>query len=462
MHEPLEAKLRRLEQERADADRRYNDALTAFDHSLSPTVTVPPGPAEYDERQLPALNDTWNSLPAPPEGQGVTRRLTSFVWRTVAAFFERQLTFNSRLVDHLNRNVGAHREAQQSTTALIAALREHIDRQAAVEASLVQVLQAITPFVDTKSRADAQTLNAAVSAMADTLGRQWESMSARERDLRAAVGVAQHAALTVKRELERSTPSASGGVAPRSEPAPSAAGGAESFTSRLDAYKYVGFEDQFRGSRDAIRSGQESYLPLFEGCRDVLDIGCGRGEFLDLLTSRGIRARGLDVNPEMVEVCRARGLDVATADAVGYLSGLEDGALGGIFSAQVVEHLQPSYLLRFLELAYHKLTPGGRLVLETLNPACWVAFFDSYIRDITHVWPLHPDTLKYLVTASGFPEVEVRFRAPVPDEHRLHPIAPGTGWDPALVDAAGTFNANMDKLNVRIFSFLDYAVVASR
>jgi O-antigen chain-terminating methyltransferase len=164
----------------------------------------------------------------------------------------------------------------------------------------------------------------------------------------------------------------------------------------------------------------------------------------------------------MVELCRARGLDVTAADAVGYLSGLEDGALGGIFSAQVVEHLQPSYLLRFLELAYHKLVPGGRLVLETLNPACWVAFFDSYIRDITHVWPLHPDTLKYLVTASGFPEVEIQFRAPVPDEHRLHPIAPGAGWDPALVDAAGTFNANMDKLNVRIFSFLDYAVVASR
>jgi SAM-dependent methyltransferase len=462
MHEPLEAKLRRLEQERADADRRYNDALTAFDHSLSPTVAVPRGPAEYDEHQLPALNDSWNILPAPPEGKGVTRRLTGFVWRTVAAFFERQLTFNSRLVDHVNRNAGAHREGQQSTTAVIAALREHIDRQAAVEACLVQVLQAITPFVDTKSRADAQTLNAAVSAMADTLGRQWESMSARERDLRAAVGVAHHAALAVKRELERSAPAGPAASAPPSGASPPAPAGPESFTSRLDAYKYVAFEDQFRGSRDAIRSGQETYLPLFEGRGDVLDIGCGRGEFLDLLASRGIRARGIDVNPEMVEVCRARELDVTAADAVSYLSGLDDGSLGGIFSAQVVEHLQPSYLLRFLELAYFKLAPGGRLVLETLNPACWVAFFDSYIRDITHVWPLHPDTLKYLVTASGFPEVEVQFRAPVPEEHRLQPIAPGPGWDPALVEAARTFNANMDKLNVRIFSFLDYAVVATR
>jgi SAM-dependent methyltransferase len=460
MHEPLEARLRRLEQERAEADRHYNEALTAFDRAITPPGTVPPGPPEYDERQLPTLNETWNILPAAPKGSGVAGRLTGFVWRTVGAFFERQLAFNSHLVDHLNRNVKAHREAQRSTEALIAALREHIDRQAAIEARLVTVLQAITPFVDTKSRADAQTLNAAVSAMADTLGRQWESMSARERDLRAAVGVAQQAALTVKRELERSAQPPALDASPASTRAADAPDRSSGFTSRLDAYKYVGFEDQFRGSRDAIRSGQESYLPLFEGRADVLDVGCGRGEFLDLLASRGIRARGIDVNPEMVEVCRARGLDAADGDAVGYLSTLEDGSLGGIFSAQVVEHLQPAYLLRFLELAFHKIAPGGRLVLETLNPACWVAFFDSYIRDITHVWPLHPETLKYLVTASGFPEVEIQFRAPVPDEHRLQPIA--DAGDPRLAEIAQTVNANMDKLNVRIFSFLDYAIVATR
>src|SRR6185503_14299288 len=168
--------------------------------------------------------------------------------------------------------------------------------------------------------------------------------------------------------------------------------------------------------------------------------GCGRGEFLDLLAAHGIRARGIDLNHEMAETCRARGLDVTEADAVGYLSTIPDASLGGIFAAQVVEHLQPGYLLRFLELAFHKLRPGGRLVLETLNPACWVAFFDSYIRDITHVWPLHPETLKYLVTASGFPEVEIEFRAPVPDEHRLQPIA-AEGADPRLAEIARTFNA---------------------
>ena len=213
--------------------------------------------------------------------------------------------------------------------------------------------------------------------------------------MRAAVGVSQQAALTVKRELERL---AVRGLTPEPGGVPAAAAPAASADAfaRLDAYKYVGFEDQFRGSRDAIRSRLESYLPFFDGRAPVLDIGCGRGEFLELLAAQGIAARGIDVNPEMVDTCRVRGLDAVEGDGVSYLAAVDDGSLGGIFAAQVVEHLEPGYLLRLLDLAFHKLAAGGVLVLETLNPACWVAFFESYIRDITHVRPLHPETLKYL------------------------------------------------------------------
>jgi O-antigen chain-terminating methyltransferase len=236
----------------------------------------------------------------------------------------------------------------------------------------------------------------------------------------------------------------------------------EAFADRLDAYKYVGFEDQFRGSQAVIRERLESYLPFFDGSADVLDVGCGRGEFLDLLASRGIRARGIDLNPEMVEVCRRRGHDVTHADAAGYLQGLEDASLGGIFAAQVVEHLQPAYLLRFLDLASRKLKPGGTMVLETLNPACWVAFFESYIRDITHVWPLHPETLKFLVLASGFTSATLEYRSPVPAGDRLQSMVIPEGADPALTGAAETFNTNVDKLNQRLFTYLDYAVVGRK
>ena len=164
-----------------------------------------------------------------------------------------------------------------------------------------------------------------------------------------------------------------------------------------------------------------------------------------------------------VHPARARGLDVTAADAVGYLQGLEDGALGGIFSAQVVEHLQPSYLLRFLELAYHKLAPGGRLVLETLNPACWVAFFESFIRDVTHVWPLHPETLQYFLRVSGFSDVQIEFRSPVDPSARLMPLArPPAGADAALIDLVETLNENADKLNARLFTYQDYAAVGRR
>jgi O-antigen chain-terminating methyltransferase len=101
-------------------------------------------------------------------------------------------------------------------------------------------------------------------------------------------------------------------------------------------------------------------------------------------------------------------------------------------------------------------------VLETLNPACWTAFFDSYIRDITHVWPLHPETLKYLVLASGFSRADLEFRSPVAPEDRLQTIALPAGSDGARADLVDAFNANVEKLNARLFTHRDYAVIGAR
>jgi len=231
----------------------------------------------------------------------------------------------------------------------------------------------------------------------------------------------------------------------------------------LDAFKYLGFEDQFRGSLDDIRTGLAEYLPVFEGATDVLDVGCGRGEFLEMLKARGVTARGLDVNQAMVEASRARGLDVVQADALVHLASLPDASLGGLFAAQVVEHLPPDYLTRLLEVAGHKVRPGGVIVLETINPACWLAFFESYIRDLSHVRPLHPETLQYLLRVSGFQDVTIRYRSPVAESQRLQPVpAPGPDAAPALADLAETFNENMAKLNARLFTYQDYAVIGRR
>jgi O-antigen chain-terminating methyltransferase len=125
--------------------------------------------------------------------------------------------------------------------------------------------------------------------------------------------------------------------------------------------------------------------------------------------------------------------------------------------------------MQLLDTAFHKLRPGSRIILETINPSCWFAFFESYIRDVTHVRPLHPDTLKYLLLASGFQGVEVRFRAPYPEHEKLQrvpdpsedkpPSIGPPGWD---VEVAQAVNANVEKVNRLLFTYLDYAAIGQR
>ena len=471
-HERLQDLLARLEQERADADQRYNDALTALDRSVTPASAMPDPPPPYDPEKLTAINERWNILPAgaPAIDGSIKGRLRGFIWRLLGPTLETQRDFNAALVDHLNRNVAAHVEAAKASETTIAILRQQAEALARFQAFLIQYLQTVTLYVDTRDRAiggQADVINAGVGAISDDWLKRWESLGAREQrfvahaasvdDLRATVAVAQQTALTVKREVERLT-GTTGTTA-----AAGMAGTAGSPRLDLDSFKYLGFEDAFRGSPEEIRSRLASYLPLFEGSTDVLDIGCGRGEFLELLKERGIRARGLDLNHEMVETSRARGLEVAEGDALGYLESLPDGSLGGVFAAQVVEHLDPRYLMRLLETAGHKIRPGGLIVLETINPACWVAFFESFLRDVTHVWPLHPETLQYLVRASGFARVDIEYRSPVADAARLHtvPMPSGEVRTP-ISDLVDTFNENVAKLNARLFTYQDYAAIGRK
>jgi len=475
--------IQRRKDERDEADRSYNDALTALDHALPGPATLPAPPAGYDEQQLPLLNQRFAIMPADPL-QGVTgwrRKLAGLVWRLMGPVLAQQQAFNAAVVDHFNRNVDGHRESPAALEGTIGALRVEWQRLEAFHAKLIQYLQTITRYVDTKDRSEhiatlATLANAGLGGIADESLRRWESMLAREQrymaavdELRTSIAGVQQTGLTLKRELERlvagrtvEAAPASTGTTVAAAPAP-AASQPVPMTGAINAYKYVGFENKFRGSEAEIRERQFTYLEVFRQASDVLDLGCGRGEFLALLQQEGISARGLDINHEMVELCRSRGLEAAEGDAIAYLEGLPDGALGGLIALQVAEHFQPSYLVRFLDVAYHKLRPGSRLVLETLNPACWYAFFEAYIRDITHAWPLHPETLKYLVVASGFQRVEVRMLSPFPEDATLqHVRVPADAATLPMVNLTSTFNENVSKLNAVMFSHRDYAVVAER
>lgn len=210
---------------------------------------------------------------------------------------------------------------------------------------------------------------------------------------------------------------------------------------------YFAYEARMRGSTAEIKERQRHYVQEFIGSAPVLDLGCGRGEFVALLGEAGIEARGVDADADMVAFARGEGLDVEQADVVAALDALEDGSLGGVFAAQVLEHLPPPVLVRLLGLAACKLRPGGVFVAETINPLSPLAL-RNYFADLTHAQPLVPETLELLVRQAGFAEVEKRFLNE-PDERLTVPE------DPVLA-------TNVTRLNELLFGPLDYAIVARR
>jgi SAM-dependent methyltransferase len=434
--EPLDDLLARLDRERQAADRIYNAALTALDRALSAPLVLPGAPAPADRTRLGVLNERWNILPAgaPPIARSLKGRLTGFIWRLIGPAIQAQVEFNSSVVDHLNRSADASDRRVEAAMRLREVLQAELQALARFQSLLLQYLQTVTAYVDTKDR----------------------SLGATE--FRARLTLAEQRLAAMKREVDRV---AEAGL---SSPAAGEAGTVAAFTRPVDSVTYVGFEDRYRGASADIRRRVEEYLPLLDGAADVVDVGCGRGELLTALQARGTKARGVDTNAAMVEVCRAQGLDVDQGDAVSYLERHQDGSIGAIAAIQVVEHFDPAYLVRFLETAYHKMKSGAPIILETINAACWMAFFETYIRDLTHQRPLHPDTLRYLVEASGFTAVDVRFRQPVTAGDRLQAVSTDEGGpaNPFIEAVAGAVNDHAAKLNARLFSSMDYAVIARR
>lgn len=164
---------------------------------------------------------------------------------------------------------------------------------------------------------------------------------------------------------------------------------------------YLAFEDAFRLSEEIVRERQRPYLALLQGRQPVLDVGCGRGEFLELLRDAEVPASGVDLDAGMVARSRTKGLDVQQADAVAYLERVPDESLGVVFAAQVVEHLAYDHLLAFLRLSSQKLTPGGLLIAETVNPHSPGALKNFWF-DMTHQHPVFPEVLLTLCRSIGF------------------------------------------------------------
>jgi SAM-dependent methyltransferase len=228
--------------------------------------------------------------------------------------------------------------------------------------------------------------------------------------------------------------------------------------SRLD---YLSFEDKFRGDAASVAAKQRRYVELYGGANGrVLDVGCGRGEFLKLLAAEGIDAYGVDRHPDMVLECREQGLDVLEEDAIGHLTGLEPASLGGIFASQVLEHFEPVDVIGFFDLAAEKVAEGGAIVVETVNPQSLFVFANSLYLDLGHARPLHPQTLAFLAERAGLREVRVDYLSPPDEDTRLQGLPEVS--DEELGPLVERLDENFRRIDALLFGPQDYALIARR
>jgi SAM-dependent methyltransferase len=206
---------------------------------------------------------------------------------------------------------------------------------------------------------------------------------------------------------------------------------------RLLGEHYEEFEVAFRGSRDSVRERQKAYLDdvlvLKSLKAPVLDLGCGRGEWLELLGDHGIEAYGIDLNERFVDENRERGLDVRQEDALAHLRGLPESSLSAVSAFHLIEHLEVEALLDLVDEALRAVRPGGLLLLETPNPTNLGVGASTFHIDPTHRKPVHPLWLEFLLTTRGFVDVELRYLNPAPEASVSVPSVDGN--DPELLRA---------------------------
>jgi len=209
---------------------------------------------------------------------------------------------------------------------------------------------------------------------------------------------------------------------------------------------YAAFEDQFRGDSKELRERLKYYLPFFreaDKTTDILDLGCGNGDWLDLLRDEGLRARGVEINTVLLNACRERQLDVVEGDMLDYLHGLPDSCTNVVTAFHLIEHIPFESMLELLNEVRRVLRPGGLIMLETPSPENLVVAACNFYSDPTHHKPVYPHTLTFVLKNLGFTDVRLQF---------LHPVegSPFAGDD------------RLEPLHTWFYGPRDYAVVATK
>ena len=264
----------------------------------------------------------------------------------------------------------------------------------------------------------------------DIQKRLWADMERIQKDYDQLI----HSELRLIRQRAAAAPPAAAAPAAASPQPPALA---------QPEFDYARFAERFRGSEDYVKKGQQFYMPYFTGRREVLDIGCGRGELLELMREAGVPARGIDLSRESVELCRQKGLEADVADLFVYLADLPESSLDGVLSAQVVEHLPPDRLPEMIRLAASRLQRDGILAIETPNPECLAIFASHFYLDPTHTRPVPHALLAFYMEEYGLGGIEV------------HKLSPAIESMPALAALPEDFRE-------AFFGGLDYAIVGRK
>ena len=324
----------------------------------------------------------------------------------------------------------------------------------------------VNPIVEQQNEFNAAVCDALERQLVQLQDLKTQAMGLR-RDLQKRVSAdarrqreAEDVSLRLGR-LERRTRESARGAASIVAPPHDIAQDGPRASAQVTGLDYFRLESRYRPS-GLLKEKQREYLSYFEECRQVLDIGCGRGEFVQLLAEEGIEARGIDLDADAVAYAQELGLPVQQADALTYLAGLPEASLDGVFMAQVVEHLTPPYLVSLLRTCQRKMKPGAVLVAETINPVCLWALANWYLIDPTHARPVHPDTLSFILESVGFWQIEVRYLSPVTTGLKLAGLEDRDDLPPELRSLVRSINENVERLNDFLYGFQEYAVVARR
>jgi O-antigen chain-terminating methyltransferase len=304
----------------------------------------------------------------------------------------------------------------EASEAAIAGLRQDAEaRERAREREDIRLLRALADFqnasrqqwsqlegelrraIDARgSLAEERAQTAATAAMEQAVARMDGALHRELRLLRQRVG-------SILENARGADPSA-------------VSSAAQAVAGEHGAFDSLAFSERFRGSEADVKEKLRVYLPSFAGCSPVADLGCGRGEFLDLLRETGVEGIGVEANPELAAMVSAKGHPTVCEDLIAFLANREADSLGGIFCAHVIEHMPAEALLRLLNEAQRVLRPGGVLALETPNPGCLAIFATYFFLDPTHLRPVPSELVRYLLTETGFTAIQVLGLHPAEEE----------------------------------------------